>query len=157
MPGKEERRFGRKVTLHESGNHGEGYLWMVVSKLITSPFWLTALLPRPWALCLSACEACSGTKYHHAESAQHYGDAAARDLSSSTPPWGEGERTCAGNGWRLDYGIAGMAEGWEQEGSCRLSVLKGGMSWGRPLAGRSRMFCPQAASFCFSAALPKRF
>lgn len=24
--GREERRLGRKVTLHESGNHGEDYL-----------------------------------------------------------------------------------------------------------------------------------
>lgn len=128
---------------------------MVVSKLITRPFWLTLLLPRPWALHVSACEACGGTRHHHTESAQHYGDDAAQDPSSFTPPQGEGEQTGSGNSWRLDYGIAGMAEGQEREGSRRLSVLQGGMSWGWPLAGWSCTFCPQAASFCFLAALPK--
>lgn len=135
---------------------------MVVSKLITSLFWLTLLLPRPWALCVSACEACSGMRYHHAESAQHYGDAAAWDPSSSTPRRGEGEWTHSGNGWRLDYGIAGMAKGWDWEGLPHLSVLQGGMSLRWPPAGWSCVFGPQAASFHksnvgFLAALPKWF
>lgn len=131
------------MTLHESGNHGEAYLLMGVSKLITSPsdhrHGLTLLLPRPWALSVRACEACSHTRGCHAESMLCYGDVSAEGWSSPEAPTARGGLLHLGNNCRLDYGIAGMAEGcmyyqldWKWNRLCRPSVQQRCILWGCP-------------------------
>lgn len=124
------------MTLYGTGNHGEAYLLMVVSKLITGcsdhRHSLTLPLPRPWVLCVRACEACSHTRGCHAESMLCYGDISAEGWSSPETPAANGGLLHLGNNRRLDYGIAGMAEGcmyyqldWKGDRLCRPSVQQG--------------------------------
>lgn len=121
---------------------------MVVSKLISSPFWLLwALFPRPWALRVAACEACGRARHRRA------GSAAPRRPRSAPLP-GEGKRTCLGNGgWVM--ALLGV-------GKVALSVLQRDISQGRPSAGWLCESGPQTAWFHKSsavllAALPKWF